>query len=101
MKLSKISDALIFGNKHLKKISSNYENESIWILSKCINKSYTEIILNYNYNINQDEILDFKNLILRREKHEPLQHILQNVLFYGRKFNIFQKVDSLCLDITL
>ncbi len=92
MKLAKISDALIFGNKHLKKISSNYENESIWILSKCINKSYTEIILNYNHNINQDEILDFKNLILRREKHEPLQHILQNVLFYGRKFNIFQKV---------
>ena len=92
MKLVNISDALIFGNKHLKKISSNYKNESIWILSKCINKTYTEIILNHNHSINHDEILVYKKLILRRKNNEPLQHILQNVFFYGRKFNVFQNV---------
>jgi len=92
MKLINISDALLFGNKHLKKISSNYKNETIWILSKCINKTYTEIILNHNHNINQDQLSDYKKLILRRENHEPLQYILQNVLFYGRKFNILKNV---------
>ena len=92
MKLINISDALIFGNKHLKKISSNYKNESIWILSKCINKTYTEIILNHTHNINQDQLSNYKKLIFRRENHEPLQYILQNVLFYGRKFNILKNV---------
>tara|TARA_B100002052_G_scaffold299187_1_gene336204 strand:+ start:5747 stop:6586 length:840 start_codon:yes stop_codon:yes gene_type:complete len=92
MKLVTISDALFFGNKHLKKISSNYKNESIWILSKCINASYTEIILKHKHKINKDEILDYKKLIFRRKNREPLQHILKSVPFYGRKFKTFQNV---------
>ncbi len=100
-----ISDALSIGNNKLKKITNNYINETFWILSKCLKKDKSDLLLNKKYIINSDKFNFFINLINKRLANEPLQIILESVPFY--KYNFFTKKDvfiprfetELCIDI--
>tara|TARA_B100000609_G_C17222303_1_gene441125 strand:- start:9212 stop:10054 length:843 start_codon:yes stop_codon:yes gene_type:complete len=87
----KISDAILYGNKNLKKTSSNYKNETIWILSQILSMSSSRLILNQNQKLNDNDYTYFKKLIKRR-KNEPLQIILGNSFFYGRAFKVNKNV---------
>ena len=100
-----ISDALSIGNNKLKKVTTNYLNETFWILSKCLKQDKSDLLLNKKNIVNSNKFDFFINLINRRLANEPLQIILESVPFY--KYNFFTKKDvfitrpetELCIDI--
>ncbi|MTI38573.1 peptide chain release factor N(5)-glutamine methyltransferase [Fulvivirga lutimaris] len=55
-----------------------------------INKS--EIITDRSINISKSQSKELKNFIDRINKNEPIQYILEEAEFYGRKFNVAQGV---------
>jgi len=87
----KISDAISYGNKNLKKTLSNYKNETIWILSNLLSIPKSQLVLNQKQKIHNNDYSAFKKLIKRR-RNEPLQIILGNTSFYGRDFIINKNV---------
>tara|TARA_B100000029_G_scaffold256080_1_gene252849 strand:- start:1612 stop:2457 length:846 start_codon:yes stop_codon:yes gene_type:complete len=105
MKNPTISYALSIGNQKLQKITGNYINETFWILSKCINKDKKYLLLNKQSNIHLSQFNDFLSLLNRRLQNEPLQSILESVLFYGYEFITYKDVfiarpeTELCIDI--
>ncbi len=100
-----ISNALSIGNTQLQKITTNYINETFWILSKSLNQSKSELLVNKNNIINSNQFNYFINLINRRSKYEPLQLILESVPFYKYEFYTYKDVfivrpeTELCIDI--
>ena len=86
MSASTISDALSIGNNKLKKITNNYHNETFWLLSKSLNKSKSDLLLNQNQLINSKQFNLFISFLDRRLLNEPLQLILESVSFYNYQF---------------
>ena len=72
-----------------KKIST-YIIDSELLLSKTLNKSREEILVNFNQNINNKNILTFKEYLLRRSKNEPIAYILSEKEFWSKKFIVNQ-----------
>ena len=87
-----IHDAILQGYKHLTKKHPNYQNETLWIMKKVLNKDASYIFLNKFHSINSNQYQSFINLIKRRKTKEPLQHILKSVSFYGYNFEIRKNV---------
>ncbi len=56
------------------------------ILSKVINKKREEILLNTNNKLKHNDILNFKNFLLRRKQREPIAYILGYKYFWKHKF---------------
>ena len=92
MSASTISDALLIGNNKLKKITKNYHNETFWLLSKSLNKSKSDLLINQNHSINSREFDLFISLLDRRLLNEPLQLILESVSFYNYEFCTYKNV---------
>lgn len=101
---STILDLLSLGRKKLKQVSSNYKQESIWILSKVMKMDNSDL-LTFNQKVNKNKYNRFLKLISRRLDKEPLQYILECVYFYGYKFKIHKSVfiprqeTEICIDI--
>ena len=72
-----------------KKIST-YIIDSELLLSKTLNKSREEILVNFNQNINNKNIFTFKEYLLRRSKNEPIAYILSEKEFWSKKFIVNQ-----------
>ena len=70
-----------------KKIPSHILDSEI-LLSKTLNKSKEEILVNLNKNINEKEILLFKEYLKRRIKNEPIAYILEEKEFWSKKFKV-------------
>ena len=87
-----IHNAISKGYKSLAAIHSNYKNEILWIMQKVLNKNLSYITINKSSMLSIQEYKLFKNLVNRRIKKEPLQHILQSISFYGYDFEINKKV---------
>ena len=51
--------------------------DSELLLSKILNKSREEILINLNQKINEKNILKFEKIIERRTKKEPIAYILE------------------------
>ena len=83
MEANTISNALLIGNKKLKKITNNYINETFWILSKCLNYDKSTLLLNQEKIIDEHIFNHFLQLLKRRQSNEPLQLILESVPFYN------------------
>lgn len=100
-----ISDAISIGNNKLKLITNNYINETFWLLSACLKRDKSILLLNQNNIINSQELNSFINFIDRRLNNEPLQLILKSVSFYKYEFisqkNVFitRPETELCIDI--
>ena len=62
---------ILFKNKIL---SSKLDSELI--LSKVLNKSREEIIININKNIDKEEQIKFNYYLIKRAKKKPIAHIL-------------------------
>ena len=81
------------GSKNLKnKKIKNPNLESELILSKVLNKSREQIILNSNNHINQNYIDIFKNYLSRRDRKEPIAYILGYKYFWKYKFLVDNSV---------
>jgi release factor glutamine methyltransferase len=62
------------------------------LLSKSINKDKKHIILNPKELLSFDELNNFKNLIKRRKKGEPIAYLINNKEFWKDKFYVDKNV---------
>ena len=85
----KVTEAILSGSLLLKdsKVYSHILDSEI-LLSKTLNKSREEILVNPNQNINNRQISIFKKYLLRRSKNEPIAYILKEKEFWSKKFYV-------------
>ena len=83
----KVFEIIKFGSDLLreKKISSHILDSEI-LLSKTLNISREEILVNLDQNINEKKISIFQKYIKRRSKNEPIAYILEEKEFWSKKF---------------
>tara|TARA_B100000963_G_scaffold359915_1_gene388759 strand:+ start:276 stop:1115 length:840 start_codon:yes stop_codon:yes gene_type:complete len=62
--------------------------DSELILSKTLNKSREEILINLDKELKEKNVLLFQEYIKRREKNEPIAYILGEKEFWSKKFNV-------------
>ena len=70
-----------------KKIPSHILDSEI-LLSKTLNKSREEILVNLDKKINEKKISLFKEYLKRRSKNEPIAYILEEKEFWSKKFKV-------------
>jgi release factor glutamine methyltransferase len=70
-----------------KNIQSHILDSEI-LLSKTLNKSREDILINLEEKINEKDILKYKNYIDRRIKNEPIAYILEEKEFWSKKFKV-------------
>ena len=81
------------GNRALKTNKIKNPNlDSELILSKVLNKTREQILINFNYFINQKQLQKFNNYLSRRKKNEPIAYILGFKHFWKYKFLINNSV---------
>ena len=68
-----------------KKIPSFILDSEI-LLSRTLNKSREEILVNLDQKINDKDILIFKEYLHRRSKNEPMAYIFEEKEFWSKKF---------------
>ena len=57
--------------------------DSELLLSKSLNKSREEILINLEQNINKKSLTDFNEYLIRRSKKEPIAYILNKKDFWN------------------
>jgi len=70
----------------------NSKLDSELILSKVLNRTREEILVNFSDKINQNQINKFNNYLIRRKKKEPISYILGFKHFWKYKFFINKSV---------
>ncbi len=81
------NEILKIGENVLKKskIQNPYLDTQL-ILSKVINRKREHLLLNTNEKLTNNDIIKFKNYLLRRQKKEPIAYILGFKYFWKYKF---------------
>tara|TARA_A100001015_G_scaffold188925_1_gene210411 strand:+ start:133 stop:972 length:840 start_codon:yes stop_codon:yes gene_type:complete len=75
------------GTKFLKeKHIPTYILDTELILSKSLNKSREEILINLEQNINKKSLTDFNEYLIRRSKKEPIAYLFKEKEFWDKKF---------------
>ena len=75
------------GTKFLKeKHIPTYILDTELILSKSLNKSREEILINLEQNISKKSLTDFNKYLIRRSKKEPIAYLLEEKEFWSKKF---------------
>ena len=83
----KVLDAIKKGSKLLKeKKIPTYILDSELLLSKSLNKSREETLINLEQNIDKKALSDFNKYLIRRSKKEPIAYLLGEKEFWSRKF---------------
>ncbi|MCL2597217.1 MAG: peptide chain release factor N(5)-glutamine methyltransferase [Paludibacter sp.] len=62
------------------------------IIEKLTSLSYSNIFLNDNFQLTNEQIVDYQTIVERLKKDEPVQYILGYIYFYGLKFIVNQNV---------
>ena len=85
----KVLEAIKSGSQLLKenKIPSFILDSEI-LLSKTLNKSREEVLINLDQKMNDKEILIFNEYLLRRSKNEPIAYIIEEKEFWSKKFYV-------------
>jgi len=71
---------------------SNPQLDSEILLSNSINKDKKHIILNPKEILNTDQLTNFKNLIERRKKGEPIAYLINKKEFWNNEFFVNKDV---------
>ena len=81
------------GSNHLKnkKIFSHKLDSEI-LLSKILNKTREELLINLNSEATIEEVKKFYKLINRRSINEPIAYILKNKEFWSKNFFVNKNV---------
>ena len=83
----RVFEAIKAGSKLLKaKNIATYILDSELLLSKSLQKSREEILINLEQNLNEKVLVDFNNYLIRRSKNEPIAYLLGEKEFWSRKF---------------
>ena len=84
-----ILELLNLSSKKLKyKNIPSYKLDSEILISKILNKTREEILINLNTELNYNQILKFNDLIYRRSFKEPVAYILREKEFWSKKFEV-------------
>jgi len=77
------------GQKKLKKKKiSSFRLDSELLLSKILNKKREEILINLDQDISPRCLFNYKQLITRRSKNEPIAYILEEKEFWSKFFYV-------------
>ena len=77
------------GSEFLKKNSiETHIIDSEILLSKVLNKSREEILINLEQKINSKDIDKFQDYLNRRAKNEPVAYIIEEKEFWSKKFKV-------------
>ena len=83
----KALEAIKLGSKLLKeKNVHTYILDSELLLSKSLNKSREEILINLEQNVNKRALTEFNKYIIRRSNREPIAYLLGEKEFWSKKF---------------
>ena len=83
----KVLEVIITGSKLLKeKNISSHVLDTELLLSKSLNKSREELLINLDQNINKKELTNFNKYLIRRSNKEPIAYLLGEKEFWGKKF---------------
>ena len=75
------------GSEQLKKNKINSHSlDAELLLAKILRKKREELIVNLNQKVNPEKIRNFKKLIDRRSKKEPIAYILEKKEFWSKNF---------------
>ena len=89
----KYLDAINYGNKSLKLSNiKTYNLDSELLLAKVLNCTRESLLINLHKNLENKYFINFKKLIIRRMKFEPIAHIFKKKEFWKYKFNINKNV---------
>ncbi len=69
------------------KIPSHLLDSEI-LLSKTLNKSREDILVNFDQNIKNKSVLEFKRYLKRRSLNEPVAYIIGEKEFWSKKFKV-------------
>ncbi len=56
------------------------------LMAKTINKDRKYVLLNFNKNLNKDDLINFYNLINKRSKGSPIAHLTNKKFFWNSEF---------------
>jgi len=76
-------------------LSKGVENarlEAEWLLCAVTGLDRVGLYLQYDKPLNERELTEYRNMVTRRARREPLQHILGSQEFYGREFSVTSDV---------
>ena len=59
-----------------------------WLLEALFNKSRIDLMLDHPLQLSEAEQERMEKVLLRLEKHEPIQYVLGEAPFYGRMFHV-------------
>lgn len=76
----------------LEKGIGNARLDADLLLAEVLNVSRDRLYLDWDYNLSEEEETDYRGLIFRRAKHEPLQYILKRQEFMGLSFTVDDRV---------
>ena len=83
----KILEAIKSGSKLLQeKNIPTFILDSELLLSKSLNKSREEVLINLEQNINKSVLRDFNKYLIRRSKKEPIAYLIGEKEFWSKKF---------------
>ena len=86
-------EALDFGIKFLKKNKiTSYNIDSELLLANIQNLSRESLLINLDQIIKKKKYYDYKKLLLRRIKKEPIAYILKKKEFWNSKFSVNKNV---------
>tara|TARA_B100001564_G_scaffold335000_1_gene324000 strand:- start:143 stop:982 length:840 start_codon:yes stop_codon:yes gene_type:complete len=84
-----VFEIIKFGSNLLKeKKISSYILDSEILLSKALNKSREDLLINLDQKIHETNISTFKYYLERRSKNEPIAYILEEKEFWSKKFKV-------------
>ena len=82
-------DIIKIGSNLLKeKKIPNHILDSEILLSKTLNKSREQILINLDQKVDVDDISVYQKYLLRRSNNEPIAYILGEKEFWSKKFNV-------------
>lgn len=89
----KISQALSQAKEKLKKAQiTNYSLDALLLVCHVKKFSKEKIIFNPELELKEEELIDFFKLITRRQKGEPISHLIENREFFGFDFFVNKNV---------
>ena len=84
-----ILEILNLSSKKLKyKDIPTYKLDSEILISKILNKTREEVLINLNTELNYNQIRKFNDLVERRSFKEPVAYILREKEFWSKKFEV-------------
>ena len=83
----KVLEVINTGSKLLKeKNISSHVLDTELLLSKSLNKSREELLINLDQNINKRDLTNFNKYLIRRSNKEPIAYLLGEKEFWSKKF---------------